>query len=788
MKPAATRHIDAPTGTGHVATDTINLDRVWPLLARWAKASEAWWYDLPGRPGLGCYGTGYNHWGLHTNLKYAATMGTLATHADAPPEVDRDHALSRALAALRFTIASHNANESHAGVTLTDGSRWGQTWITALAIERMMHVLPALQPHLTDDDRAGWRRVLIAEAGYLLHDYKRGPHKGICAHRWAHTGMNDAESNIWNGCLLWRTAELYPDEPEADAWREQAHRFLINGVSVAADEHDGTTVAGKPVRERFVGAGFFDHYALDHHGYSNVGYMVICHSNAAMLHFDLKALGKPAPESLYHHQRDLWQVVRKLVFADARLARIGGDSRVRYGYCQEFLAPTLLFAADCLDEPYAFALLEAQLDLMQREADHSGDGSFYGKRLAHLAEVSPYYYTRLESDRAVALSQLLTYAPLTEPAQPQRSLDDAGYEASLSGGWYEPEHGDAVHRCPTRFASVAWHAQSVTQAMCQPPDDGGLCDWRHNLTGRVRFIGDDDSSPDAVDLRRKTLDHHIHPFEGGFVTAGRVREGIDLALKDGWKGSGFADHALAFAALPDGHTFVGLQHARTLDKRAFAAEVRGLGMQLLNDIYNGHRRRLTTAAGSRTLSSPPERSVQEPLDSRWANIDDRLGLVGLYGATTLTLRRSVSPKAGSSPFLCSMHVEELNWHCRTATQPFDPGSVLLDVGWLAISGVDADATRTVADRHIEHTLQHDADDNRLRGVLLRGMDGHRYLVLANFAEQAFTGDPASIMLPHRFWQPLDASGPGAIESPLTVPPHHARVWRDASEGSAPRAS
>ena len=52
---------------------------------------------------------------------------------------------------------------------------------------------------------------------------------------------------------------------------------------------------GKPVREWHVGANFFPNYALDHHGYLNVGYMVICVCNAAMLHFDCRLPGCHGP-------------------------------------------------------------------------------------------------------------------------------------------------------------------------------------------------------------------------------------------------------------------------------------------------------------------------------------------------------------------------------------------------------------------------------------------------------------------------------------------------------------
>ena len=760
------------TAAGQPEPIAIDLQQPWRLLANWAEASERWWYDLPPRsqsPAIGCYGTGYNHWGLQSNLKYVAAMTTLATHPQSPLGTRQPWALDRARSAFRFALATHQAREGEPDAApLTDGQRWGLTWISALAIERMMHAMPSLEPHLTDADRDAWQRILLAEADWLLNHYVKGKHSDIVGDPWDHTGKNVPESNIWNGCFLWRIAETLPDHPAADDWRERAHRFLINGISIAADAHDDRIVAGRPVRERFAGANFFDHYALDHHGYCNVGYMVICHSNAAMLHFDLKAAGHPTPQTLHHHQRDLWQVVRRLIFADGRLARIGGDSRVRYAYCQEFLVPALLYAAECFDEPDAAALLQNQIHLMQREADDNNDGTFYSRRLAHLAQASPYYYTRLESDRACALSQLITYAPLTRPTQPQRDADQPAVEAALLGNWHDPDHGDVVHRCPTRFASVSWHAHTVTQTMCQPPDDGGLCDWQDNLTGRIRFAGDDDHIPGPVSTRRQTRHHHIHPFDGGFVTAGCVREGLDLILKDGWKGSGLADHHLAFAALPDGHTLVALQYARTLDKRAFALEVRGLNLGLLNDLYNNRRRSLTTASQSHQLTSPPDRDQRIGLNTTWANVDGRLGVVGLYGSRELTLRRFNTPQAGSTPELRSMFIEQLNWHCQTETQSFDPNETILDVGWAVLSAADESTTRRFADQPAR-SIRIDHDDHAIRGLVVQGLDDRRYLVLANFGTQPFTAEPDTLQLPPTPWHPISTPDP-------ILPPGHAHLW------------
>src|SRR5690606_34909471 len=100
-----------------------------------------------------------------------------------------------------------------------------------------------------------------------------------------------------------------------------------------------------------------------------------------------------------------------------------------------------------------------------------------------LARRSPYYTTRLESDRANALGMVAAYlAQVDQAAPPQRDAAQA-FEASAAGSWCEPEHGAALHRSPTRLASFAWRAMSLGQGLCQPPDDGHLAEWQHNLVG-----------------------------------------------------------------------------------------------------------------------------------------------------------------------------------------------------------------------------------------------------------------------------------------------------------------
>jgi hypothetical protein len=688
------------------------------LLARWFKYAERFWYSLPDRPAMGCFGTGYNTWGVQTNQKYVAAAALLAAQDQSIEGVDRQFALDRALAALRFCLASHVSGDYRC----TDGAQWGNTWISALGIERMMHGVHLIEPLLAEEDQAALRRVLVSEADWLLTDYRRS-HPGIQADPWAASGKNDPESNIWNGAILWRAAVMYPDHPRAADWTERALTFLINGVSVATDAANACLVDGKPVKDRFIGANFHPDYALDHHGYLNVGYMVICVSNAAMLHFDLRLKKLPTPEAIHHHQADLWQVLRRMIFADGRLARIGGDSRVRYAYCQEYLLPALLYAADQLGDPHALALAGRQLQLINQEAEYNGDGSFYSRRLAPLLESNIYYYTRLEGDRANALSMAAAYAPMLRPIAPA----EEDFEDSAGGGWMDSSHGAAIHRSRSRFASFAWRAHGLTEGHCQPPGEGHLAEWADNLGGSVRFMGDDGVIKGGNTDKRRLIGYTIDRFDGGFATCGSIVEGMNIELPEGWRSGELATSQQAFIALPDGHTVVGFQYCRLHEVRAYASEIKGMKLNLPNDLYNGFQRRLLTAQGERVLRSPAEGDETIHLASRWANLDGRIGAVGLFGAQTLSVHRSSQRRGGK---LHSLFVDELCFKCEVGRQALNPGQVVMDVGWLVMSDVSARQTMDLCDPGRAAVLPLDAPD--LRAVQVTALDDRRYVVAANF--------------------------------------------------------
>lgn len=682
------------------------------LLTCWAHAAEEYWGGMADDPAIGCYGPGYLHWGVQSNLNYVAALATLAT---VDPTADGHRWRQRSFSAFRHALVTH-VTGSRSGA---DGKPWGNSWISMLGIERAMHGLAHLQDDLSPGDRDAFRRLLVSEADWLLNPC-RGRHAGVSAGLWNDEGRNHPESNIWSGCLLWRVAELFPEEKNAAAWREQAHRFWVNGVSIEADADDSTLVAGYPVSDWYVGANFFPNYALDHHGYLNIGYMIICVSNAAMLHFDLKQAGAVPPESLYRHQADLWRVLRRFVFGDGRLARIGGDSRVRYAYCQEYLLPSLMFAADCHRDPHALGLAGRQIELMEQETS-GGDGFFYGERLSWLRRNNPHYYTRLESDRACVLAMLLNYLPLVNsPPEPEETFD-----ASVAGGWVEQAHGAVMHRSPARLASFAWRAHGLTQAMCLPPEDSGLAEWGLNLCPEVRFLGDD-----GAGCHRRLLGYDIQSFDGGFVTCGAVMEGVSVSINEGASCTDQAVTHLAFAALPDDRTCLCLQYVvAAADRTVYLAEMKDLHGVIPNDTFNHYRRTIHSAVGRRVLQSPPDCDTVMEIEGSWINFDDRLGIVALRGADRILLNRSVQRRAGQYQ---SLFVEEVCLHVHRGVARCRYGEILSDVGFAVLSGATAPETSRVNGGAIP--LGGDA----LRGIWVEAADGKRYALLANFAQVAQT--------------------------------------------------
>ncbi|MBN1250072.1 MAG: hypothetical protein JXC32_20575, partial [Anaerolineae bacterium] len=350
----------------------------------------------------------------------------------------------------------------------------------------------------------------------------------------------------------------------------------------------------------------------------------------------------------------------------------------------------------------------------------SPDGTFYGRRMSHMRDVNPHYFTRLESDRAVALSMLVNYLPLM--TQPEAPL--APFEASVAGGWCEPEHGAVLHRSETRLASFAWRAHGLTQGLCLPPRDPtaiSMAEWSLSLAPVVRFLGDEGHDSGK---HRRLLHHRIETFDGGFATCGAVMEGVDLRVDEGALCTDQAVTYLAFVALPDGRTCVGLQLVVAADDRlGYLTTLKGLHLNMVNDCFNGFRRTIRTTSGERMFVSPPEEDEVVVLDSPWLSVDEVLEVRVLYGSDGFVVDRSATRRGGRYR---SLYVEEVCSSTLSAVTPTAPDEVLIDVGFAVIAGGSAEETAAMTGGRLP------VAGDLVRGVWITGADGARYEVVADF--------------------------------------------------------
>lgn len=746
------------------------------LLEPWVKPFTEYCYTPPARKELLCYGTGYNGWGMQTHQKAFAAIAVLA----ADPGTDstrtgmsRTELLDSALRMLRFTLESH----VEGSYQCEDGTSWGHTWISALGVERMMHGVEAIEEHLTAEDRELLRRVLVSESDWLLDHYE------ILGHPLNESGRNKPESNLWNGSLLHRTAALYPGTPRAEAYREKGSRFLVNAVSVASDAQSAAVVDGRPVLEWFVGDNFLEEsYALNHHGYLNVGYMVICLSNAAMLHFTFKGLGMAPPEALYHHVQELWDTVKPMLFPDGRLIRLGGDTRVRYCYCQDYLLPALLLAADVFGDEDCPALEAGWLGQVQAEMAANGDGSYLSARCAELKRVSPLYYTRLESDRAVSLSYGAYWRRLFDRL-PGGWGEGGLYKPAVPYVWKDTYHGACFVKGERRIASWTWLAAERPQGLCLPAYGSDLAEWRYNLAGRIQGTG--------VLNEYQTVSHAHRMFEGGFVTWGKALACSGELLAEQQSRDVLAVSQTAVAALPDDCTVVALQYAKTVT-RSYISSVRGLLLHVPNDVFNGSRRtyrygekeavlegagggehigterrngtnpadgaeeragmeELTGGSGQRIGTSQQGNGHRIETDqqgsgqrintgSRWLNVDGRLGVVQAYGDESLTLYRPGRRQIGlkhkhQSDTLGMLYADEVCSPFWDSLRDVPPDTVLVDTGFAVLADAGPQETGELAVGGGCAVISVEGAAEAVRVVLVKGADGLRYLLAANFGEQ-----------------------------------------------------
>ena len=535
----------------------------------------------------------------------------------------------QALPLLRYLLATHISGRQKC----CDGKKWGHTWIAAGgSLERMMSAVYRIGPALTEADRKALRRVQLSEADWILK------HLPIQAGIDASKGHNKPESNLWNGSILIRAALQYPDAPHAAEYRKKGEILLVNSICTPADNDP-----------RKVGANFTGNLSLDHHGYLNTGYMVICLVHAAILHYDCMMLKKTPPPELYRNVRELWQLVKSCISPSGRLLRIGGDSRVRYAYCQSYLPLVCRFAAEYLGDADAPALEKAALDLLGKEQSGNPDGSFFAARMSEIRRISPLYYLRCEAD-VLNMLALGTLWPVHVPA--------AKKKIPPLNEWQDEFHGAVMARTDKTLRSWVCRGADGPVALCVPLKRSDMAEWLHNLTGEVRTAGR---------CRAAEVRCSMNGNSGCMELVWRT----EAPFPEGEYQSEIARQFLAFALLPDGRTMLFVNRMTAL--KYFNAEGGdGINLKIPNDIFNDYKRTYTGLGTDRL------------------NADNAISLVLLSGGKKLKVTESKTRNIPICryPYFNSLKADVLGLPIRAGS--IERGEVLADCSYAVIADSPAE--------------------------------------------------------------------------------------------------
>ena len=90
-----------------------------------------------------CYGSGYSGWGMQTHQKGFAPCAVAAT-SDMETDIPKELLLDYSLKLFRYMLETHVEGSFYS----VEGDKWGHTWISILGIERCMHAVNQLMPHL----------------------------------------------------------------------------------------------------------------------------------------------------------------------------------------------------------------------------------------------------------------------------------------------------------------------------------------------------------------------------------------------------------------------------------------------------------------------------------------------------------------------------------------------------------------------------------------------------------------------------------------------------------------
>ncbi len=426
--------------------------RAYAIMLRGAAFAKDLYRPWPTQPNCGYLG-----WGGRGEKEILANIGMCHLYAmllsfgeyDAEVTgVSREEALRRVKGVLRYCGYTHYSGS----YTCVDGENWGGGWHDSSWSTVFAHAAWLVWDELDEPTREMVARVVALEADRFVD---REPPSGK-------VNNTRAEENAWNTRAPAIASVMFPRHPHADAWRTACRRWMMNCLSVAADQDDATLVDGRPVNERVTTENVHADFTLENHGIVYPVYMWssmvnLCQSGGYHVYAGLKP-----PEATFHHLRDVYDVYKRLQTWEGLPAYINGSDKFLHLQVVDIFMHS--FFAQVLGDREAAHLESVELEILERMQARFDDG-----RLYPVEEVGPW--SRVNNLSFILGGSYLLHYVLQNKVEPVTGLE---FERRISGVSYFPEGKFLLHRTPNKLVSFAWSKPYRVMGLAMPRDGSWL--------------------------------------------------------------------------------------------------------------------------------------------------------------------------------------------------------------------------------------------------------------------------------------------------------------------------
>ncbi len=573
--------------------------------------SDRFWTNAAFDPRAGYWGSGSTkdmNEGIRAIGEMVFTSAVLAKYSDAKT-AEREECIRKAIAALRFVTATHFTGPQ----TCTDGKHWGNHWQSAMWTATFGFGAWMLWDKLDPALQKDLERVIGAEADRFLTNKPPGG------------SFNDtkAEENGWNLICLSLAANMFTNNPHAAAWYEKAQEYAMNTFSAPQDRNDKTLADGKPVSEWFAGENVHSDFTLENHGFFHPSYIGCSSYFLTQTAIQFTYAHRPVPQAMSHHQMDVWQMFRGILFDTGEAAYPQGMDWELHGLPFINLYASL---ASSKQDAFAARLEQDSLQYMrawQLMSKDKGSLTFPGSRLD---------FTRHAINCEQISYGFLAHKLFGEAATPISAAEYADLETGVR------RYNDIqliAQRTRDKFVSMSWTNRIMGMVIPIGAGHEGNPDFTVPIVNGL--IGSFGLSPEPKKADDKTtvVAHSWKETPDGFETTGTL-------LLNG----GRLKQTVKLVSVGD-QTVVYEDHVIAVKDVTITNEL-GIPIGIENDEFTGGKRTLSAGMGKTVLDFKDPRPANT-VPGSWVNIDGRLGVVLITGGS-LCYRPATNYASGISVY------------------------------------------------------------------------------------------------------------------------------------------